>query len=147
MEIRAVNHDQMLWDKTIKLAENCSFPAVQRLGTRMRNNDFADWERVIAAVEDGSVVGFCVLEEKGRIPENLDCKPFINFVFVDDKWRGQRISEKMIRFALDYAKELGYKKVYLKSFHHGLYEKYGFTKIAEFEPVVGRANQLFEIEI
>ena len=113
----------------------------------MRNNDFADWERVIAAAEDETVIGFCVFEENGNIPDNFDCKPFINFVFVDEKWRGQRISEKMIRFALDYAKELGYNKVYLKSFHHGLYEKYGFKKIADFEPVVGRANQLFEIDI
>ena len=49
MEIRAVNQDRMLWDKTNKLAENCSFPAVHRLSDRMRINDFADWERVIAA--------------------------------------------------------------------------------------------------
>ena len=53
----------------------------------------------------------------------------------------------MIRFSLDFAKELGYTKVYLKSGHHGLYEKYGFEKIADFEPVIGRANQLFKIEI
>ena len=118
MEIRPVNQDRMLWDKTIKLAENCSFPAVHRLSDRMRINDFADWERVIAAAEDGSVAGFCVLEENGNIPDNFDCKPFINFVFVDEKWRGQRISEKMIRFALDYAEELGYKKVYTQDHRH-----------------------------
>ena len=47
----------------------------------------------------------------------------------------------------DVAQRLGYKKVYLKSEHHGLYEKYGFKKIADFEPTVGLANQLFEIEI
>ena len=97
MEIRAVNQDRMLWDKTIKLAENCSFPAVHRLSDRMRINDFADWERVIAAAEDGSVAGFCVLEENGNIPDN---------------------SEKMIRFALDYAEELGYKKVYTQDHRH-----------------------------
>lgn len=34
-----------------------------------------------------------------------------------------------------------------KSEHHGLYEKYGFKKIADFEPTVGLANQLFEIKI
>ena len=46
-----------------------------------------------------------------------------------------------------YAQRLGYKKVYLKSEHHGLYEKYGFKKIADFKPTVGLANQLFEIKI
>ena len=136
-----------MWEKTITLAENCSWEAGQRLAARMRNEDFSDWERVFAAEDDGSVIGFCVFEEKGYIPESFDCSPFINFVFVDERFRGQRISEKMIGFALDYAKGLGYKKVYLKSEHHGLYEKYGFVKIADFVPLTGRANQLFEIEI
>ena len=53
----------------------------------------------------------------------------------------------MIKYALDYAKEIGFKEVYLKSEHHGLYEKYGFEKIAEFEPIQGPANQLFRIVI
>ncbi len=147
MKIQAINNDHPMWEKTIRLAENCSWEAGQRLAARMRNEDFSDWERVFAAEDDGSVIGFCVFEEKGYIPESFDCSPFINFVFVDERFRGQRISEKMIGFALDYAKGLGYTKVYLKSEHHGLYEKYGFVKIADFVPLIGRANQLFEIEI
>lgn len=147
MNIQAIEKNQSLWDKAIMLAGNCSWNAAHRLAVRMLDNDFLDWERVIAAVENGSVFGFCVFEERGYIPDDFDCSPFINFVFVDERYRGQRISEKLIRFALDYAKELGYTKVYLKSEHHGLYEKYGFEKIADFEPVIGRANQLFKIEI
>ncbi len=147
MNIQALDKNQPLWDKVIILAENCSWNAAHRLAVRMLDNDFSDWERVFAAVGNGSVLGFCVFEERGYIPDNFDCRPFINFVFVDERYRGQRISEKLIRSALDYAKGLGYQKVYLKSEHHGLYEKYGFTKIADFEPVIGRANQLFEIEI
>ena len=46
-----------------------------------------------------------------------------------------------------YAKEIGYQTVYLKSAHRGLYEKYGFEKIADFTPVVGPADQLFKIEL
>ncbi|SOC18636.1 hypothetical protein SAMN02910411_0595, partial [Pseudobutyrivibrio ruminis DSM 9787] len=43
-----------------------------------------------------------------------------------------------------YGKELGLNKVYLKSEHRGLYEKYGFKKIADFKPIVGLADQIFE---
>ena len=147
MEIQAIHKGEPLWDKTITYIENCYWEPVHKLAVRMRENDFADWERVFAADEDGEVIGFCVFEEKGNIPKEIDCSPFINFVFVDENHRGQRISEKLIRYALDYAKSIGYKTVYLKSLHRGLYEKYGFTKIADYTPVVGRANQLFKIEI
>ena len=114
----------------------------------MRSNSFADWARVIITTDEENVVGFCVFEEKGiMMPLEYDFSPFINLVFVDEHYRGKRISELMIRFALDYAKEIGFKEVYLKSEHHGLYEKYGFEKIAEFEPIQGPANQLFRIVI
>lgn len=32
-----------------------------------------------------------------------------------------------------YAKQLGYDKIYLTTWHKGLYEKYGFEKICEKE--------------
>lgn len=96
MKIQAINNDHPMWEKTITLAENCSWEAGQRLAARMRNEDFSDWERVFAAEDDGSVIGFCVFEEKGYIPESFDCSPFINFVFVDERFRGQRISGMMI---------------------------------------------------
>ena len=71
----------------------------------------------------------------------------LQIYFCAGKFRGERLSKSLIDAALDYAQRLGYKKVYLKSEHHGLYEKYGFKKIADFEPTVGLANQLFEIKI
>ena len=93
------------------------------------------------------VIGFCIFEESGNLPKDFNCSPFINLVFVDENFRGQRISKRLIDTALDYAKKLGHQKVYLKSEHIGLYEKYGFQKIADFEPIVGLANQLFEITL
>ncbi len=147
MKIIAINKDQELWEKTIRFAENASWSAGRRLAERMKNNAFLDWEKVFIALEDEEITGFCVFEYNGNVPAQFDCHPFINSVFVDEKYRGHRISEKLIASALQYAKELGYQKVYLKSEHHGLYEKYGFRKIADYEPVSGLANQLFEIGI
>ncbi|MCR5793897.1 MAG: GNAT family N-acetyltransferase [Solobacterium sp.] len=147
MEIMAADQEPVWREKTIRFAGKCSWSPGRHLAERMRDNDFADWEKVFAAVQDGEVTGFCVFENDGRIPEEFDCHPFINLVFVDEGYRGQRISEKLITAALQYAEGLGYRKVYLKSEHRGLYEKYGFRKIADFVPVAGRADQLFEIGI
>ena len=146
MEVLQTDKSRLLWEETIRFAQDCSWYAGRRLAERMRENTFADWERVFAAVERDRVVGFCVFEAKSGLPEHLSAYgPFINCVYVDEAFRGRRISEKLVRAALDYGKSLGYQTVYLKSEHHGLYEKYGFEKIADFVPVRGLANQLFRI--
>ncbi|MCI8646442.1 MAG: GNAT family N-acetyltransferase [Firmicutes bacterium] len=76
------------------------------------------------------------------MPKDYAHTPVISLVFVDEAYRGNRLSQQLIGTALKYAKELYYKTVYLKSEHRGLYEKYGFEKICEFEPVEPPADQL-----
>ncbi len=148
MKAQSIKRGEYLWKKTIVFSEKCSWIPGTHLAERMRSNSFVDWARVIITTDEENVVGFCVFEEKGiMMPPEYDFSPFINLVFVYEHYRGKRISELMIRFALDYAKEIGFKEVYLKSEHHGLYEKYGFEKIADFEPIQGPANQLFRIAI
>ncbi len=147
MEIIAVNKDRTYWNELIAFSRHCSWDPGKNLANRMENNDFKDKEQIFAAIEDDEIAGFCVFEENGYIPPEYDYHPFINLVFVDESYRGKRVSEKLIEKALSYGKELGLDKVYLKSEHRGLYEKYGFKKIADFIPIVGLADQIFEIKI
>ncbi|MBQ3270814.1 MAG: GNAT family N-acetyltransferase [Clostridia bacterium] len=132
-----------LWDAMIAFAQNCSWRAGPVLAKRMRENAFRPWERVIVAVMDGHVAGYCTLTETDELPEPCPYSPFIGFVFVDERCRGQRLSERMIERALLYAKEAGYPAVYLMSGERGLYEKYGFEKIGDFETIYGTTDQLF----
>ena len=44
---------------------------------------------------------------------------------------GYRISEKLIDFANDYAKENGFDRTYIPSVHIGLYEKYGYRYLKD----------------
>lgn len=113
----------------------------------MANNDFADWERVFCATIDNSVVSFALFCEKDGMPEEYDCQPFIGFIFVDENYRGKRISQYIISHIKNYAKNIGFQTVYLKTDHRGLYEKYGFEKIGEFVPVSGTSDQLFKIDL
>ena len=107
MEIVAIQQGHLLWDKTIVLAETCSWKAGTFLATKMQENDFKDWERVIVATDNGSIMGYCTLAERDELPDKYDFLPFIGFMFVDEKYRGNRVSEKMIECSCRYAnKEL-----------------------------------------
>lgn len=50
-------------------------------------------------------------------------------MFILEEYRGNRVSQKMIYFAMTYLQGLGFDKVYLISDHINLYEKYGFKII------------------
>lgn len=131
------------WEETARFAEGCSWRAGPFLARMMRENRFQPWERVIAAVADGAIAGFCTLTEKDELPDGYPFHPFIGFVFVGEAYRGRRISERMIEAALDYAARIGYGRVYLMSGEGGLYEKYGFQKLGDYETVRGTVDRLF----
>ena len=147
MEIQMMQKGHSLWDKTISFAQSCSWKAGPYLADRMKVNSFKDWERVVVAVEDETIVGYCTFSERDELSEKYDFSPFISFVFVDEQHRGKRISEKMIQQTLSYAKTIGYRTVYIMSGEHGLYEKYGFEKIGDFHTIYGTTDQLFYIDL
>jgi len=137
--------DHNLWKKTISFAQSCSWKAGPVLAERMKENAFQNWERVIVAVENDGIVGFCTFTEKDELPEEYDYSPFIGFMFVDERYRGNRISEAMIRRVLSYAESIGFRTVYIMSGEHGLYEKYGFTVIGDYNTIYGTTDQLLSI--
>lgn len=136
-----------LWEKTACFAESCAWSAGRFLAELMRENRFQPWERVIIALDGEQIAGFCTLTEKDELPDDAPFSPFIGFVFVDAQYRGNRLSERMIRSALGYAKETGCQAVYIVSGEQGLYEKYGFEKVGDFETIYGTAEQLFQIAV
>ena len=131
MEIILVNENEPYWDKLMAFSSKCSWNPGKNLATRMENGDFTGDEQIFAAIENDEIAGFCVFEENGYIPPEYNYHPFINLVFVDEAFRGKRVSEKLIEKALSYGKELGLSKVYLKSENRGLYDKYGFRTDAK----------------
>jgi predicted N-acetyltransferase YhbS len=144
MNILAMTQGDKYWNETINLAEKCSWKAGPYLAELMKQNKFLEWERVIVALEDEKVVGYCTFCEKDELPEIYEFTPFIGFMFVDEKYRGKRISEMLIRKAIVYAKELGFEYIYIMSGELGLYEKYGFEKIGDYETIYNSVDQLFK---
>lgn len=119
------------WEGVAAYAEACSWRAGSLLANQMRSKSFRDWERVFAAfTEGGDIAGYCTLAAHDCLPD-VPYTPYIGMVFVGEPYRGQRLSERMIDAASDYAASLGFSRVFLVSDHMGLYEKYGFLKADE----------------
>ena len=131
MKVTAILPTDELWEKTILFARDCSWHAGKFLASQMVEGRFKDWRRVFAAItEQNEIAGFCTLTKTDVIP-HVPYSPYIGFVFVEDQFRGQRVSEKLISCATSYANNIGFSAVYLTSDHHQFYEKYGFKKIDE----------------
>lgn len=112
----------------------------------MVKNNFAEWERVIIAIEQEEIAGYCTVKKTDCIPE-VTYTPYIGFVFVDEKYRGRRLSQKMITYAMEYLKKLGFTEVYLISDHINLYEKYGFKVIDKKIAPWGEEEKIYRMEI
>lgn len=112
MNFRTITSSDELWRKVRDYAENCSWGAGKALAGAMDNNQFNDQKRVIAAVDNEKVCGYCTVSKTDCIPD-VDYTPYISFLFVGE----------------EYMKNIGYNKVYIVSDHVNLYEKYGFRVI------------------
>lgn len=128
MEFKIITSADELWNKVRNYAENCSWKAGKSLANAMGNNVFKDWESVIAAVDGDKICGYCTIAKTDCI-QNVSYMPYIGFIFVDEQYRGNRLSEKLIEKAKNYLKNIGFDKVFLVSDHENLYEKYGFCVI------------------
>ena len=147
VKIEAMTFGHKLWDKTIDLAEKCSWGAGPCLAKKMKQNDFESNERVFIALCDDDIAGFCTLTNKDELPAEYDLEPFIGFVFVDSKYRGHRLSEKLIDAACEAAEKQGFETIYIMSGEIGLYEKYGFKKIGDYKTIYDSVDRLFSRDI
>ena len=146
MEFDLLTPDHPLWERVADAAQNCSWSAGMALAQSMRSGALTGWERVIAAHFGSAVCGFCTVTRADCIPD-VPYTPYIGFVFVDEAFRGKRLSQRMIRFAMDYLKSLGFQRVYLTSDHENLYEKYGFSVIDRKTAYWGAEEKIYMREL
>jgi predicted N-acetyltransferase YhbS len=142
MQIESLTYSDKLWQVVAEYAQNCSWKAGANLAKQMKKCHFSDWERVFAAFDGDNIAGYCTFAKTDCIPD-VSYTPYIGFVFVEEQYRGNRLSEELILSVLAYAKELGFDKVYLVSDHVNLYEKYGFVKIDEKKAPWGAMETIF----
>ena len=132
MTIHIINNSDTHWIPVSEYAGNCSWDACARMASFMREGKFNGWERVFVSEEDGNYMGFCALVQSQLFP-GAEYNPLLKWLFVGEKYRGQRLSQRLIETVCEYAKEIGYNQVFLTTWHKGLYEKYGFVKLCDKE--------------
>lgn len=132
MNIHMIEKTNSLWIPVAEYADICSWDACARMAACMREGNFNDWERIFVAEENGDFMGFCALIKPQGFP-GLEYTPLLKWLFVGEKYRGKRLSQRLIEATAEYAKNLGYDQIYLTTWHKGLYEKYGFVKICDKE--------------
>lgn len=137
-----VDTGSVYFNKLTDYAKNCSWVAGSHLAALLENDDFTDWECAFAAIYDEQIVGFCTFMKTDYYPENK-YSPWISTIFVDEKYRGKRISQQMIEAVIDYAKSCRFPNVYIPSDMTGFYEKYGFEKIDTLENYDGEIDNVY----
>lgn len=142
-EVALIAKDGPSWRDAMAYARQCPWRAGPYLAKEMEKGGWLAWERVIVAREAGCIVGFCSFRAQDELPEIWGFSPFIGFVYVEEGQRGRRISQRMIDAVMRHAAACGFERVYLMSSERGLYEKYGFEKIGDYETVWGTVDQLF----
>ena len=105
MNYKTITSSDELWYKARNYAENCSWRAGKALANAMDNNIFQDWERVVVAIDNEKICGYCTVAKTDCIP-NVPYTPYIGFMFVDEAYRGNRLSQQIISYAMGYLKVL-----------------------------------------
>ena len=143
MKFITITSSDKMWQEVRVYAWNCSWRAGKSLAKLMDEDCFSDWERVITVVDDnGKICGFCTVVKKDCIPD-LEYFPNIGYVFIDETYRGNRLSQKMLDYAMRYLKNIGFESVYLVSDHENFYEKYGFIVIGRKMAPWGTEQKVF----
>ena len=144
LKVEKVDKGTPLADELLSFIENCSYEAKDHIAGLVRNWEFTDWETMFAAKVDGKVVGMAsaLKEDYYPLPELF---PWVSCIFVSEEYRGQRISGKLIDFANEYLKSLGFDVSYIPTSpdNIGLYEHYGYSFVKEITNYGGDNDLLY----
>ena len=144
LKVEKVDKGTPLADELLSFIENCSYEAKDHIAGLVRNWEFTDWETMFAAKVDGKVVGMAsaLKEDYYPLPELF---PWVSCIFVSEEYRGQRISGKLIDFANEYLKDIGFDVSYIPTSpdNIGLYEHYGYSFVKEITNYGGDNDLLY----
>lgn len=134
----------------VSFLESCPWQAASFLAQMLREKSFEHYlgENPLLFIlsENGKPAAFCTLSQKDAIDDER-LYPWIGFVYTAEKFRGKRLSEAVIRAALETASENGFEKVYLTTDHIGFYEKYGFVYLENRKDVFGCDSRIYVYNI
>lgn len=77
MNILSVTFDDDMWQEVSQFAQSCSWRAGKALSQSMSDNAFTAWERVIVALHENDIAGYCTVAKSDCIP-NVPYTPYMD---------------------------------------------------------------------
>ncbi len=147
IDLQKVDKGTPLANDLLNFVKNFSWLDVKEHTVRMLENwEFEEWETPFAAILNGQIIGMVTIMKSDYYPLP-EIFPWISTLFVSENHRGNRISEKLIDFANQYAKNIGFDKTYIPTEYIGLYEKYGYRYVKDIVNYGNGIDRLYEKEL
>ncbi len=147
IELQKVDKCTPLADDLLDFVKNFSWLDVKEHTVRVLENwEFEEWETPFVATVNGKIVGMATIMKSDYYPLP-QIFPWISTLFVSEEYRGNRISEKLIEFANQYAKAIGFDKTYIPTENIGLYEKYGYRYVKDIVNYGNGIDRLYVKEL
>ena len=141
--IKKVDKGTKTAEELLDFVKSFSWDEVKEHTVRVVENwEFEEWETPFVAMSGGCIVGMVTVMKSDYYPLP-EIYPWVSTLFVSEEYRGHRISKKLIDFANEYAKGLGFDNTYIPSAHVGLFEKYGYTYVKDIVNYGGDTDRLY----
>ncbi|WP_188690963.1 GNAT family N-acetyltransferase [Bowmanella pacifica] len=73
-----------------------------------------------------------------------DLWPWLACLFIEESERGQRLSQGIFVHAAKQAGAMGFEQLYLTTDHQGLYEKFGWQRLADGYSLFGAKTRIYQ---
>ena len=147
IRIMPVERGTELADELMQFVRECSWTDVKEHICNMLDEwVFTDWEGMLAAVKDGRIIGMASMMKTDYYPLP-DIYPWISCIFVSEEYRGQHISGRLISYANERLRQLGFDRSYIPTEYTGLYEHYGYSYVRDITNYGGGTDRLYMKEI
>ena len=147
IELQKVDKGTPLADDLLNFVKNFSWLGVKEHTVRVLENwEFKEWETPFVAIVNGQIVGMVTIMKSDYYPLP-EIFPWISTIFVSEKYRGNRISGKLIEFANRYAKDIGFNNTYIPTEYIGLYEKFGYRYVKDIVNYGNGIDRLYGKEL
>lgn len=140
MEIRLIDNGALSTDgrALTEFARKCSWQGTgEYFADCLADGAFDSTEKIAAAFDGDRVIGFAALVNESCV-EDTELAPWLDFLFVDEEYRGRGIAGRLAEFLFGLARSEGIKAVYLCTVsHEEMYRKFGFDTLYKAKTVGG----------